>query len=654
MHRGRRRSTAATTTSDWGGAGALSSTYATAHSEAMLSVSLFVACGLLLLGVSNLPSPTSATGVALKRAHPLFGKCTPGDRIGGTSGSEVSFLQDGASLPSDAECLQMLAQNDILSSAALSLSDENSDEDDWRITKSSSAQEIISHALTLLSDDAALDAAQGNATLRKIWNHLKDAAKESSLFVLGLGPELYALSKIAKNVIAVEHDDVLCQEFLRSKAGACAMQSNVHIYCTRPASTVRGSGSGYSIVEMINAATDTAEDKKIMPPMNAVALSTSADTERLMKATKVLIEDLVEQQFGDVPISSLVILGRYPVAKLLMMHKFLDQSTVIVARSRMTSDGLSALSGLMRVLVYFEDGLHTDTHSVGRQTIVVVDEVESVFLLQRLFSPAEKDDLYLQYATPAWELQDDLETLQLLDRARQELLSGAFAEGASEGERAALQTYLNVYEQASRRGSDEQWKEIKASLESLKTSASKGADFDSVLEAARKYAVKFAKACALKTGLQEYIKLIEDTLAKQAKEAIQIRAVTYELIAIAVNLTASPNALEKLKDSIENACELAEKKPQLLLPALRLIQTGLMGDEYMGKVLKVFEGFKKLGPEADVSALLSAASAVELLPQHAVCRMYPEVGPRPHSTVASFAHIVAIRIVLIVFDSYSS
>ncbi|KAL8448236.1 hypothetical protein Emag_004004 [Eimeria magna] len=462
-----------------------------------MSTSVYVSCGLVLLGISNLLSSAVASGVALKRAHPLFGKCTSSDRIVGTSGSEISFLQDGASLPSDTECMQMLAQNDVLSSAALSLSEENSGEDDWSITKSSSAQEIISHALSLLTDDAALDAAQSDATLRKIWKHMKEAAKESSLFVLGLGPELYALSK------------------------------------------------------------------------------------------------LVDQQFGDVPISSLVVLGRYPVAKLLMMQKFLDQSTVIVARSRMTAEGLSALSGLMRVLVLLEDGHRTDAHS-------------------RLFSPAEKEDHYLQYATPQWELQDDLAPLQLLDSARQDLLSGSFAEGVSDEKRAALETYLSVYEQALRRGTDEQWKQIKASLESLTLSATKKANFDIVLEAARKYAVKIATASASKTGLQEYLKLLEETLAKQAKNDIQIHAVTYEFIANAANLTASPNALEKLKDSIENACELAESRPQLLLPALRLIQAGLLGEEYMIKVYKVLEGFKKLGPEADVSALSSAASSVEL------------------------------------------
>ncbi|KAL8449045.1 hypothetical protein Emed_003397 [Eimeria media] len=567
----------------------------------MKSSSVFVACGLVLLGISDFLSSALASGVALKRAHPLFGKCTSSDRLVGTPGSEISFLQDGASLPSDSECVQMLAQNDVLSSAVLSLSDEDSSGDDWSITKSSSSQEIISHALSLLSDDAALDAAQSDATLRKIWKHMKEAAKDSSLFVLGLGPELYALSKqITKNVIAVEHDDALCQEFLRSKAGACAMQANVHIYCTRPASSIREPDSGTSIVEMVNSALDTGEDEKTNS-FSGVELSTSADTERLMKATKVLIEDLVEQQFGDVPISSLVVLGRYPVAKLMMMQKFLDQSTVIVARSRMTAEGLSALSGLMRVLVFLEDGHRTDPHSV-----------ESVFLLQRLFSPAEKEDRYLQYASPEWELQDNLEPLQLLDSARQALLSGPFVEGVSEEKRGALETYLSVYELASRRGTDAQWKEIKASLEALTSSATKKTNFDSVLETARKYAVKIATASASKTGLEAYLKLLQETLEKQAKDDTQILAVTYEFIANAANLTASPNALEKLKDSIENACELADSRPQLVLPALRLIQAGLLGEEFMIKVYKVLEGFKKLGPEADVSALSSAVSPVEL------------------------------------------
>ncbi|KAL8435806.1 hypothetical protein ACSSS7_002183 [Eimeria intestinalis] len=223
----------------------------------MMSSFVFVACGLVLLGVSNLPSSTLASGVGLKRAHPLFGKCTSSDRFVGTPSSEVSFLQDAASVPSDSECLQTLAQTDALSSVALNLPDDKSDEDgtkkgslsacwvlyfslsyalfvtvyhrfDWsswkwglppdevadfslsewicvcvradgRITKTSSAKEIISQALSVLSGEADLDAAQGNATLRKIWKHMKDATEESSLFVLGLGPELFALSQVHLN-----------------------------------------------------------------------------------------------------------------------------------------------------------------------------------------------------------------------------------------------------------------------------------------------------------------------------------------------------------------------------------------------------------------------------------------------------------------------
>ncbi|KAL8435805.1 hypothetical protein ACSSS7_002182 [Eimeria intestinalis] len=312
------------------------------------------------------------------------------------------------------------------------------------------------------------------------------------------------------------------------------MRANVHIYCTRPASTIRDPDSGFSIVEMINSA-DTAENKK-NTRLSGFSVSSSADTERLMKATKVLIEDLVEQQFGDVPISSLVILGRYPVAKLMMMQKFLDQSTVI----------------------------------------------------------------------------DNLTPLLLLDSARLSLLSGSFAEGVSREKVAALETYLSVYEQASRRGTDEQWKEVKASLEFLTSSATKKASFDSVLDAARNFARGFARACATKTGLHDYLELLEETLAKQAKNDIQMVAMIYEFIANAANLTASPNALEKLKDSIENACELAESRPQLLLPALRLIQAGLLGEEDVVKVYKVLEGFKKLGSQADVSALSTALSALEL------------------------------------------
>lgn len=83
------------------------------------------------------------------------------------------------------------------------------------------------------------------------------------------------------------------------------------------------------------------------------------------RADAVFCLQLVAQQFGDVPISALVVLGRYPVAKLLLMQEFLDQSTVIFARSRMTSRGLAALSGSMRVLANFGAGRHSTSQSVS-------------------------------------------------------------------------------------------------------------------------------------------------------------------------------------------------------------------------------------------------------------------------------------------------
>ncbi|KAL8427609.1 hypothetical protein Efla_005784 [Eimeria flavescens] len=556
----------------------------------------FLACGLLIFGAISLPKPGCASGVALKRAHPLFGKCTPSDRLVGTKPG-ISFLQDGSSSPSDAECMQLLAESDVLTSMALKLSGEDSAGDG--IASSNSAEELVSHAVALLNEDAAAEFAHSQGTLRKIWNHLKDSARESSLIVLGVGPELFAFSKISKNVIAVEHDNATCEKFMESQAGACAMQANVHIYCTRPASSQKFLANGTSIVEMINSATDTSEPE-LAAPSSALELVSAGGTEKLLTATNLLIEDLVAQQFGDLPISSLVILGPYPVAKLMVMQQFLDQSTVIVVRSRMTADGLIALRDLMRVLIYYEDGHRTDPHSTS-----------SVFLLQRLFTPVGSEPSYLQFLTPAWEFSDDVELLQLVDTVRQELLSGSFASGVSEQKRAALDTYLSVYALAARRGTDEQWKVIKASLQALRTSVAERKTFDAVLNTARNFAVRTAKACASETGLQEYLKLLEETLERKVKDDVQIQAVMYAFVADAINLVASPNSLEKLKDSIENACELADSKPKLLLPALRLIRAGMVGREYLSQVHKILEGLVKLGPEADVSALSSGAAQLE-------------------------------------------
>lgn len=50
--------------------------------------------------------------------------------------------------------------------------------------------------------------------------------------------------QLAKNVIVVETESVLCQKFLKSKAGACVMKDNVHVYCKRPSLSQDAEGSG--------------------------------------------------------------------------------------------------------------------------------------------------------------------------------------------------------------------------------------------------------------------------------------------------------------------------------------------------------------------------------------------------------------------------
>lgn len=53
------------------------------------------------------------------------------------------------------------------------------------------------------------------------------------------------------------------------------------------------------------------------------------------------------------------------MAKLLMVERYVDQSTVILSRSRVTFDGLAAISGVMRVLAQF-DNIHPENpHSVS-------------------------------------------------------------------------------------------------------------------------------------------------------------------------------------------------------------------------------------------------------------------------------------------------
>ena len=57
--------------------------------------------------------------------------------------------------------------------------------------------------------------------------------------------------------------------------------------------------------------------------------------------------------------------------------------------------------------------------------------------------------------------------------------------------------------------------------------------------------------------------------------------------------------LDKAKDAIEEACELAHSKPKLFVPALRLIRRGLRDEESMVKLVEVLVSMNKMSPEAD-------------------------------------------------------
>lgn len=76
-----------------------------------------------------------------------------------------------------------------------------------------------------------------------------------------------------------------------------------------------------------------------------------------------------------------------------------------------------------------------------------------------------------------------------------------------------------------------------------------------------------------------------------------------------VRWSSAANILEKLKDAIEEACELAESKPQLFLLALRLIHGSSWGEDSMNKALQILTGLKQLPAEADVSALAEPEEA---------------------------------------------
>lgn len=66
--------------------------------------------------------------------------------------------------------------------------------------------------------------------------------------------------QMAKSVIVVEFDYNICREFLNSKAGGCAMQQNVHIYCPYPASSSNSDTEANKTQKYFKAAEDLIGD----------------------------------------------------------------------------------------------------------------------------------------------------------------------------------------------------------------------------------------------------------------------------------------------------------------------------------------------------------------------------------------------------------
>lgn len=555
--------------------------------EAMWELFITTVCSFLLLFFSGLPNASSADTASLRLAHPLFGKCTASDFGAGSTPGGLSFLQEGNSTVSDEDCMQLLAEADPLVSMAVSAANEDvhvAEETSQRITDTTTTEEIISQAKEVLQQGLAVNSARNKATLRRVWDLLSASASDSTVFVLGLGIEVFALSQIAKNVIVIEPDSVYCQEFLKSKAGACLMKDNVHIYCKRPSSSQAAEGSVSLEKEKLNAASGVGT---LSVPFTSI------------QASKNLIQDLVRQQFGDVPVSALVVLGKYPLAKLLLMRDFLDQSTVILSLSRMTAQGLAALSESMRVLVSVPEG-DSSASSSGR----------SMFLLQPIFSALKNDELWRNYATSAWELSEDKLPLQLISLTKKDIHANTSFNSASHRERQALDTYLDAYWQALKRGMDADLETIIKSLSALRLSAVNRESMGTLLAAAEQSVLRLADAAAASAGLQAYTKLLMDTLTKmKTPDEVLIRATICKLSVDAADLIASTNIMEKLKDAIEEACELAEYKPQLFLLALRLIHGSSWGEDSMNKALQILTGLKQLPADADVSALAEPEEA---------------------------------------------
>lgn len=64
------------------------------------------------------------------------------------------------------------------------------------------------------------------------------------------------------------------------------------------------------------------------------------------------------------------------------------------------------------------------------------------------------------------------------------------------------------------------------------------------------------------------------------------------------------NILDKVKDAIEETCELAEKSSILFLVALRLIYVGMTREEGMVECLRILVKLKEDAPVVDTWALV--------------------------------------------------
>ncbi|CDI81358.1 hypothetical protein, conserved [Eimeria praecox] len=527
-----------------------------------------VSYGFLLLSISSLADASSSATRKLQRQHALFGKCTAEDLLSGTDTSSFSFLQEETASPaSEEECMELLLQQDSLFASALADSTAEDEEGSERITDSYTSEEAVALAKELLQKGRSDDAVDELKSLKRSIALFGNAAKDSTIVVLGLGVHVHSLAKMAKNVIAVEADYKLCREFLSSKGGGCAMQPNVHIYCPKLASS------------------------------NLKEESEASETQKHFEIAEDLIDDLMKQQFGDVPASALAVLGSFAVAKLALMERFLDQSSVILARSRMSCEGLKAISGSFRVLASFEPDHHSSSHST-----------ETLMLLQRLFTPPVQGDKWKEYATQEWELPDNMAPLTLWCTVREAIKPIAADESVSLWKRKALDTYLDVYAHAAITGSDEDWKDVTSALEATLDVVGKAEKAESVLKQESEFAFHLAWKVASMSGLQEYFELLLDTLSNvRSEDKPFIHAVICDLIAKTGRLVASQNILDKVKDAIEEACELAEKDPKLFLPALRLIYGGMTREEGMAECLRILVKLKEGVSAVDASAILEEA-----------------------------------------------